>query len=55
VCIALPATQVLEALAASQPQVAAAEVRKMQDRFGARHLCDRVLAACEAASAAQQA
>jgi hypothetical protein len=48
----LPCLQVLEALAATQPAVAAAEVRKVQERFRARHYCERVLAACGAAHAA---
>jgi hypothetical protein len=44
------ALQVLEALAVAKPAVAAAEVRKVQERFRARHYCDRVLAACSASS-----
>lgn len=45
----LPCLQVLEALAATQPAVAAAEVKGVQGRFRARHYCDRVLAAAQAA------
>jgi hypothetical protein len=45
------ALQVLEALAAAKPVVAAAEVRKVQERFRARHYCERVLAACSATNA----
>jgi len=41
--------QVLEALAAVKPQVAAAEVHKVKERFRAQHYCNRVLAACAAA------
>lgn len=41
--------QVLEAMAATKPDVAAAEVQKVAGRFRARHFCDRVLAACQAA------
>ena len=41
--------QVLEALAAVKPDVAAAEVAKARERFSAKHYCDRVLAACTAA------
>ena len=47
--------QVLEALAASHPGVAAAEVRRVQERFSARHLCDRVLATAANAGAAPRA
>jgi hypothetical protein len=46
--------QVLEALAAAHPQVTAAEVRKVQERFRAQHLCARVLAACGAAAGGAQ-
>lgn len=42
--------QVLEALATTKPAVAAAEVKKVQDRFRARHYCERVLATAVAAS-----
>jgi hypothetical protein len=42
--------QVLQALAATHPAVAAAEVRKVHGRFTAHpELCERVLAACAAA------
>ncbi|WIA11175.1 hypothetical protein OEZ85_011306 [Tetradesmus obliquus] len=47
--VAEAACQVLEALAATQPAVAAAEVKRVQGRFRARHYCDRVLAAAQAA------
>lgn len=40
----LSVLQVLEALAVTKPAVAAAEVRKVQDRFRAKHFCERVLA-----------
>ncbi|KAF6256970.1 armadillo-type protein [Scenedesmus sp. NREL 46B-D3] len=50
--VAEAACQVLEALAVTKPAVAAAEVRKVQERFRARHYCDRVLAACSTADAA---
>ncbi|KAF8068179.1 Dnaaf5 [Scenedesmus sp. PABB004] len=43
--VAEAACQVLEALAATHPRVAAAEVGKVAERFRARHYCDRVLAA----------
>lgn len=50
--VLLSCLQVLEALAVTKPAVAAAEVRKVQERFRARHYCDRVLAACSTADAA---
>jgi hypothetical protein len=41
--------QVLETLAHTKPDVVEAEIRKVQDRFRARHYCERVLAAAAAA------
>ncbi|WIA31178.1 hypothetical protein OEZ86_001183 [Tetradesmus obliquus] len=46
--VAEAACQVLEALATTQPAVAAAEVKRVQGRFRACHYCDRVLAAAQA-------
>ncbi len=43
--------QVMEALAAAKPAVAEAEVRKVQDRFRAKHYCERVLHKAAAAKA----
>ena len=42
---------VLLALAAVKPQVVAAEVEKVRDRFRAKSYCDQVVAACKATTA----
>ncbi|GFR52527.1 hypothetical protein Agub_g15100 [Astrephomene gubernaculifera] len=47
------ACSVLLAAAAAKPAVTAAEVRKVRERFRAKHYCDRVLAACAEAQAAE--